>query len=302
MTSNEIGQLRTEQVNAKYAMLDAMSVSELLQAMNENDAEVPQAVAKKLPAIEKAIDSIVDRMMRGGRLIYLGAGTSGRLGVLDAAECGPTFSVSEDQVVAFIAGGEKALRKPAEGAEDNTELAVDDLKSISVGPLDSVIGIAASGRTPYVLGAIEYGRSVGAFTAAITCNPNSAAGQLAEVAIDIDSGPELLAGSTRLKSGTAQKLVLNMISTITMVRLGKTYGNLMVDLQISNEKLQDRAIRIICKATDCTEAEAKAALIASDHQVKTAILMILLKVDAATAKERLNASSNRIREALNGNK
>lgn len=299
MSNNEIGQLRTEQVNAKYAMLDAMSVSELLHAMNENDAEVPTAVAQKLPAIEKAIEAIVERMMRGGRLIYMGAGTSGRLGVLDAAECGPTFSVSEDQVVAFIAGGESALRKPAEGAEDNVELAVSDLKSINVSSLDSVIGIAASGRTPYVLGGIEYARRVGAFTAAITCNPESAAGQLAEVAIDIDSGPELLAGSTRLKSGTAQKLVLNMISTITMVRLGKTYGNLMVDLQISNEKLQDRAIRIICKATDCDAETARAALIDSEHHVKIAILMILLKIDAKSAKERLSASSNRIRDALN---
>ncbi|MEY4969947.1 MAG: hypothetical protein RLZZ277_178 [Actinomycetota bacterium] len=301
MTShrNDIGQLRTEQVNAKYEMLDAMSVSELLQAMNENDAEVPKAVAAVLPAIEDAIEGIVDRMMRGGRLIYIGAGTSGRLGVLDAAECGPTFSVGDDEVLAFIAGGEKALRKPAEGAEDNPDLAISDLKSITIGELDTVVGIAASGRTPYVVGGLEYAKSVGALTVSISCNPNSVAGSVAEHAIDIDSGPELLAGSTRLKSGTAQKLVLNMISTVTMVRLGKTFGNLMVDLQISNEKLQDRAVRIISKATGATKSEATQALIDSGHQVKVAILMILLHIDAATASERLSASSNRIREALN---
>jgi N-acetylmuramic acid 6-phosphate etherase len=304
MTShrNDIGQLRTEQVNAKYEMLDAMSVSELLQAMNENDAEVPKAVAAVLPAIEDAIEGIVERMMRGGRLIYIGAGTSGRLGVLDAAECGPTFSVGDDEVLAFIAGGEKALRKPAEGAEDNPDLAISDLKSISIGELDTVVGIAASGRTPYVVGGLEYAKSVGALTVSISCNPNSVAGSVAEHAIDIDSGPELLAGSTRLKSGTAQKLVLNMISTVTMVRLGKTFGNLMVDLQISNEKLQDRAVRIISKATGATKSEATQALVDSGHQVKVAILMILLHIDAATASERLSASSNRIREALNNNK
>jgi N-acetylmuramic acid 6-phosphate etherase len=302
MHRNEIGLLRTEQVNAKYEMLDAMSVSELLQAMNENDAEVPKAVAAVLPIIEDAIDGVVDRMIRGGRLIYIGAGTSGRLGVLDAAECGPTFSVGDDEVIAFIAGGEKALRKPAEGAEDNPQLAVADLESISVGPLDCIVGIAASGRTPYVLGGLEYAKSVGALTIAISCNPNSEAGEIAEHAIDVDSGPELLAGSTRLKSGTAQKLVLNMISTVTMVRLGKTFGNLMVDLQISNEKLQDRAVRIICKATGATKVDATQALIDSGHQVKVAILMLLLHIDAKSAAERLSASSNRIREALNNDK
>lgn len=302
MHRNDIGLLRTEQVNAKYEMLDAMSVSELLQAMNENDAEVPKAVAAVLPAIESAIDGVVDRMMRGGRLIYMGAGTSGRLGVLDAAECGPTFSVGDDEVIAFIAGGEKALRKPAEGAEDDPQLAIADLTTISAGPLDTIVGIAASGRTPYVLGGLEYAKSVGALTISISCNPNSEAGAIAEHAIDVDSGPELLAGSTRLKSGTAQKLVLNMISTVTMVRLGKTFGNLMVDLQISNEKLQDRAVRIICKATGASKTDATQALVDSGHQVKVAILMLLLHIDAVTAADRLSASSNRIREALNNDK
>jgi len=294
----ELGLLRTEQVDAKFQMLDVMTVSELLQAMNESDSEVPKAVNLVLPKIEKAIDGVVDRMLQGGRLIYLGAGTSGRLGVLDAAECGPTFSVSTDQVVAFIAGGDLALRNPVEGAEDRPELGAADLKAAQVSQLDSVVGIAASGRTPYVLGGLNYAKSVGALTIAITCNPNSEAGKISDHALDVDSGPELLAGSTRLKSGTAQKMVLNMISTISMVRLGKTFGNLMVDLQISNEKLQDRAVRIIEKATGASKKESTEALQASGHEVKVAILMLLLNLEPNAARARLHASSNRIREAL----
>ena len=298
-TSTEaLGALRTEQVDAKFHMLDVMSVSELLSAMNESDAEVPKAVALQLPAIEKAIDGVVDRMMQGGRLIYIGAGTSGRLGVLDAAECGPTFSVSEDQVLALIAGGDSALRLPAEGAEDKPENGVTDLKSQKITARDSVVGIAASGRTPYVLGALSYAKEIGALTIGLTCNPNSEISKIVECAIEIDSGPELLAGSTRLKSGTAQKLVLNMISTITMVRLGKTFGNLMVDLQITNGKLKDRAIRIIEKATGVSRALAEKALSESGHEVKVAILMLLLNIDAESARERLRASQNRVREAL----
>ena len=294
----ELGLLRTEQVDAKFHMLDVMTVSELLLAMNESDAEVPKAISLVLPRIEKAIDGVIDRMLQGGRLIYIGAGTSGRLGVLDAAECGPTFSITSEQVVAFIAGGDSAIKNPAEGAEDLPELGKADLQSINVGQLDCVVGIAASGRTPYVMGAIEYARSVGALTIALTCNPNSQLGKISDHALDIDSGPELLAGSTRLKSGTAQKLVLNMISTVSMVRLGKTFGNLMVDLQVSNEKLADRAVRIIQTATGSTKIEASEALKASGHEVKVAILMLLLHIEPQTARERLQASSNRIREAL----
>ena len=294
----ELGLLRTEQVDAKFHMLDVMTVSELLLAMNESDAEVPKAISLVLPRIEKAIDGVIDRMLQGGRLIYIGAGTSGRLGVLDAAECGPTFSITSEQVVAFIAGGDSAIKNPAEGAEDLPELGKADLQSINVGQLDCVVGIAASGRTPYVMGAIEYACSVGALTIALTSNPNSQIGKISDHALDIDSGPELLAGSTRLKSGTAQKLVLNMISTVSMVRLGKTFGNLMVDLQVSNEKLADRAVRIIQTATGSTKIEASEALKASGHEVKVAILMLLLHIEPQTARERLQASSNRIREAL----
>lgn len=297
-STHALGALRTEQVDAKFHMLDVMSVSELLSAMNESDAEVPRAVALQLPAIEKAIDGVVDRMMQGGRLIYIGAGTSGRLGVLDAAECGPTFSVSEDQVLALIAGGDSALRLPAEGAEDKPQAGASDLKSQNLTSRDAVVGIAASGRTPYVLGALAYAKEIGALTIGLTCNPNSEISKIVDCPIEIDSGPELLAGSTRLKSGTAQKLVLNMISTITMVRLGKTFGNLMVDLQITNGKLKDRAIRIIEKATGASRTLSEKALSDAGHEVKVAILMLLLDIDAESARERLRASQNRVREAL----
>jgi N-acetylmuramic acid 6-phosphate etherase len=293
-----LGLLRTEQVDSKFQLLDVMSVSELLQAMNESDAEVPKAVALALPEIESAIEAIIDRMLQGGRLIYIGAGTSGRLGVLDAAECGPTFSVTDDQVLAFIAGGDRAIKHAVEGAEDDFEAGENELKAVALKALDAVVGIAASGRTPYVLGGLAYAKQVGALTVGLTSNPNSEISKEVDHPIEVDSGPELLAGSTRLKSGTAQKLVLNMISTITMVRLGKTFGNLMVDLQITNEKLQDRALRIIEKATGASRSESEKALIAAGHEVKVAILMLLLGIDAGAARGRLRASSNRVREAL----
>ena len=294
----ELGKLRTEQVDEKFHLLDIMSISELLKAMNESDADVPKAISLQLPAIERAIDVIVDRLMQGGRLIYIGAGTSGRLGVLDAAECGPTFSISDDQVIALIAGGETALKHAVEGAEDDAELGVTDLKSIGLRANDAVVGIAASGRTPYVIGAVDYARSIGAATISLTSNPQSELSSYVDFPIEIDSGPEVLAGSTRLKSGTSQKLVLNMISTITMVRLGKTFGNLMVDLQVTNGKLRDRAIRIIESATGASRAVAEKALEDSGFKVKIAILMVLLNIDAPTAKSRLENSSDRIREAL----
>ncbi len=275
----ELAALRTEQVDEKFAMLDVMSVSELLQVMNESDAEVPKAIADVIPIIKTAIDGIVDRMLQGGRLVYLGAGTSGRLGVLDAAELGPTFSVAPTEVLAFIAGGEGALRHAVESAEDNSEAGVIELQEIDLTSQDCVVGIAASGRTPYVIGALKYANEVGSLTIGLTSNPSSDISKIAQIAIDVDTGPELLAGSTRLKSGTAQKLVLNMISTITMIRLGKTFGNLMVDLQITNEKLQKRAVRIIQNATAATPAEAETALKESGNRVKIAILMLLLHIN-----------------------
>ena len=297
-SKEELGKLRTEQVDEKFHLLDIMSVGELLAAMNESDADVPKAISRVLPDIERAIDAIVDRLMQGGRLVYIGAGTSGRLGVLDAAECGPTFSITDDQVIALIAGGESALKHAVEGAEDNVDLGVADLKSIGLRAQDAVVGIAASGRTPYVIGAMDYAKSIGAATISLTSNPHSELTSHVDFPIEVDSGPEVLAGSTRLKSGTAQKLVLNMISTITMIRLGKTFGNLMVDLQVTNGKLRERAIRIIEAATGAPRIQAEKALEESDFKVKIAILMILLDIDAAGAKDRLANSSDRIREAL----
>jgi N-acetylmuramic acid 6-phosphate etherase len=300
MTSKEeLAALRTEQVDEKFALLDVMTVGELLQVMNESDTEVPKAITQVLPTIKIVIDGIIDRMLQGGRLIYMGAGTSGRLGVLDAAELGPTFSVAPTEVIAFIAGGDVALRHAVEAAEDNIELSVAELKKINLTAQDIVIGIAASGRTPYVISALKYANEIGALSVGLTSNPGSEITKVAQHAIAVDTGPELLAGSTRLKSGTAQKLVLNMISTITMIRLGKTFGNLMVDLQITNEKLMDRAVRIIENATGADRNSALSALEESGHRVKVAILMILLHVDATEAEVRLKTASNHIRQALN---
>ena len=299
MTSEEeLAALRTEQVDEKFALLDVMTVDELLHVMNESDTEVPKAIAQVIPTIKIVIDGIIDRMLQGGRLIYMGAGTSGRLGVLDAAELGPTFSVAPTEVLAFIAGGDIALRQAVEAAEDKTELSVAELKQINLTAQDIVIGIAASGRTPYVISALKYANEIGALSVGLTSNPGSEITKVAHHAIAVDTGPELLAGSTRLKSGTAQKLVLNMISTITMIRLGKTFGNLMVDLQITNEKLMDRAVRIIQNATGTDRISALSALEESGHRVKVAILMILLHVDAPEAEVRLKTASNHIRQAL----
>ncbi len=299
MTSKEeLAALRTEQVDEKFALLDVMTVGELLQVMNESDTEVPKAITQVLPTIKIVIDGVIDRKLQGGRLIYMGAGTSGRLGVLDAAELGPTFSVAPTEVIAFIAGGDVALRQAVEAAEDNSELSVAELKKINLTAQDIVIGIAASGRTPYVISALKYANEIGALSVGLTSNPGSEITKVAQHAIAVDTGPELLAGSTRLKSGTAQKLVLNMISTITMIRLGKTFGNLMVDLQITNEKLMDRAVRIIQNATGADRATSSTALEDSGHRVKVAILMILLHVDATEAEARLKTASNHIRQAL----
>ena len=225
MTEN-IGKLKTETIDPRYSQIDFLSTSELLKLMNENDQSVSTAVAKVLPQIEHAILEITKRMSQGGRLIYVGAGTSGRLGVLDASECIPTFSIPDGVVIGLIAGGDAALRKGIEGAEDVREASVAELKDLKLSDLDTVVGIAASGRTPYAIGAMEYAQSIGALSVALTCNPNSEMSKYADFAIEVDTGPEILAGSTRMKAGTAQKLVLNMLSTVTMINLGKTFGNL----------------------------------------------------------------------------
>lgn len=301
MTEN-IGKLKTETIDPRYSQIDFLSTSELLKLMNENDQSVSAAVAKVLPHIEHAILEITKRMSQGGRLIYVGAGTSGRLGVLDASECIPTFSIPDGVVIGLIAGGDAALRKGIEGAEDVREASVAELKDLKLSDLDTVVGIAASGRTPYAIGAMEYAQSIGALSVALTCNPNSEMSKYADVAIEVDTGPEILAGSTRMKAGTAQKLVLNMLSTVTMINLGKTFGNLMVDLQVTNVKLRDRAIRIIQAATSVEAKEAEAALMAADNQVKVAIVMLLLQVTPDQARASLAAANSRVREAVKQSK
>ena len=290
--------LRTEQVNENLANLDSLTASDLLRAINTADGEVPGAVLREIADIEVALKGIVERLKRGGRLIYLGAGTSGRLGVLDASECGPTFSVGNDLVIGLIAGGDIALRNPVEGAEDDEQGAIEQLKTLKVNEKDTVVGIAASGRTPYVLGALKHARGLGSLTIALASNKGSKIGEVAELKIEIDTGPEVLSGSTRMKSGTAQKLVLNMLSTGAMILMGKTFGNLMVDLQVNNIKLRDRAHRIISSATGCDIDRASELLISSGERVKVAILMELLGVGRGEAESALTLADGSIRQAL----
>jgi N-acetylmuramic acid 6-phosphate etherase len=295
----DLGQLNTEAIDPRFSKIDTLSTLDLLILFNDSDKSVAEEVRKALPKVAQAITEITMRMEMGGRLIYVGAGTSGRLGVLDASECIPTFSLEDGLVIGIIAGGDTALRTGIEGAEDVLEGAIGDLKKINFSKNDSLVGIAASGRTPYVLGALQYAREIGAASIALSCNLNSEISKFADVAIEVDTGAEILAGSTRLKAGTAQKLVLNMISTVSMIKLGKTYGNLMVDLQVSNIKLRDRAIRIIQSATNCDSKRAQEALQESKDQVKVAIVMILLDTSAEKALELLKSSGSRVRAALN---
>ncbi len=288
----------TEARNPATTNLDELAPAELLRVMNDEDHLVADAVAAALPEITRVVETATERLRRGGRLIYLGAGTSGRLGVLDAAECPPTFSAPPEQVVGLLAGGQGAMFAAVEGAEDSAELGVADLDALGVGPDDVVVGIAASGRTPYVIGALDHARALGAATASIACNADAEVSRHADIAIELINGPEVLTGSTRLKAGTSQKMTLNMISTATMVGLGKVYGNLMVEVAPTNDKLRDRAIRIVQAATDCPEDAARAALEASGGHAKTAIVMILLGVDADSARARLEANDGLVRAAV----
>lgn len=290
--------LTTEGVDESLADLDTRSVAELARVMNERDHEVPRAVAAALPQITTAIEAVVMRMARGGRLVYVGAGTPGRLGVLDASECVPTFNTPPGLVTGLIAGGAEALTTAVEGAEDSVELGTQDVLRLGIGPDDTVVGIAASGRTPYVLAAVREARRAGALTLGLSCSAGAELSAVAEHPIEVVIGPELITGSTRLRSGTAQKLVLNMISTITMVRLGKTYGNLMVDVRASNEKLLARATGIVTRITGADAATAADVLTDSDLDVKVAVLRLKLGVDADEARRRLEASDGRLRAAL----
>ncbi|WP_326699108.1 N-acetylmuramic acid 6-phosphate etherase [Streptomyces sp. NBC_01754] len=304
-TSDGYGELRaqlatltTEAFRPELAEIDQLPTAEIARIMNGEDSTVPTAVARALPLIAAAIDATAERMARGGRLIYAGAGTAGRLGVLDASECPPTFNTDPCEVIGLIAGGPSAMVTAVEGAEDSKELAAADLDGLGLTADDTVVGISASGRTPYAVGAVEHARSLGALTLGLSCNADSALGTAAEHGLEIVVGAELLTGSTRLKAGTAQKLVLNMISTITMIRLGKTYGNLMVDVRASNEKLRARSRRIVSLATGASDQEIEAALTATDGEVKDAVLTILGGVDGPTASRLLTESHGHLRAAL----
>lgn len=290
--------LITEQRNPNSMHVDSLSALEIVQLMNDEDKRVPLAIEKCLSQIAQTVECIVAAFQQGGRLVYIGAGTSGRLGVLDASECPPTFGVSPEMVKGIIAGGERALRHPIEGAEDSKSQAVVDLQTIQFSSKDVLVGIAASGRTPYVIGALEYAKSLGSVTASIASNPNSAMANIVDIAIDTVVGPEVLTGSSRLKSGTAQKLVLNMLTTASMILMGKCYQNLMVDVQASNEKLKARAIRIVMQATDCDKALAEETLKQADQNAKLAIMMILSGLDRAQAEALLEKHQGKLQLAL----
>lgn len=294
----ELAALTTEAFRPDLAEIDRLPTLDIARIMNGEDAHVPAAVAARLPEIAAAVDATAARMARGGRLVYAGAGTAGRLGVLDASECPPTFNTDPSQVTGVIAGGAAALVTAVEGAEDSKELAAGDLAALGVGPADTVVGISASGRTPYAIGAVEHARAAGALTIGLACNAGSELGRAAEHPIEVVVGPELLTGSTRLKAGTAQKLVLNMLSTITMIRLGKTYGNLMVDVRASNEKLRARSRHIVALATGASEREIEEALAETGGEVKNAILVILGGVGGPAAARLLDESGGHLRTAL----
>ncbi len=296
-----LSHLISEERNPETMDIDLLSSLEIVERLNQQDKLVPIAVEQVLPEIAKAVDAITAAFQQGGRLIYMGAGTSGRLGVLDASECPPTFGVSDQLVIGLIAGGQKAMFKAQEGAEDSLELGVQDLKAIDFSAKDIVVGIAASGRTPYVIGALEYANDIGATTVALSCNPDSAIADIAHIAISPVVGPEALTGSTRLKSGTAQKLVLNMLTTASMIRLGKSYQNLMVDVKATNEKLIARAARIVMQATECGEPQAIQALEQTDYDVKLAILILLTGLDVHSAKQQLANQNGFLRRAVEKN-
>lgn len=295
-----LNKMITESRNPASAEIDTLSTMDVLTVINQEDKKVPLAVEAAIPQIAQVVDAVVRAFAQGGRLIYSGAGTSGRLGILDASECPPTYGTPASQVVGIIAGGHKAILQAVENAEDNGEMGAQDLKDIDFNEKDVLVGIAASGRTPYVLGAMEYAKSVGATVAAISCNPGSPMSLSAEIAIELVVGPEVVTGSSRMKAGTAQKLALNMITTGSMIRSGKVYGNLMVDVEATNAKLIQRQVNIVVEATDCTPDVADRALNACQRHCKTAILMVLSGLSASEASALLNKNSGFIRQTLQG--
>lgn len=298
MDKLNLSKLTTESRNQNTLNIDKVSTLEMVKMINEEDKKVANAIEIELPQIAEAIDGIVERMQKGGRLIYIGAGTSGRLGILDASECPPTYGVSEELVQGLIAGGQEAIFRAKEGAEDSKELAVLDLKDKHLNENDTVVGIAASGRTPYVIGGLEYANEIGALTISVTCNADSQVAKEAKIAISPVVGAEVVTGSTRLKSGTAQKLVLNMLSTGSMIKMGKVYGNLMVDVKATNEKLVERSKKIVCEATGVSFKEAEAILNETGFDVKLSIFMILSNLEKEEAKVILEMNNGYIAKAL----
>ena len=297
MTVN-IATLTTEQINDRTTNIDQLQTVEIIELMNKEDETVTAAIKDVLPQIADAIDAIYQSLKNGGRLIYMGAGTSGRLGVIDAAECPPTFCTPPEMIQGIIAGGETAMFVAVEGAEDGRELGENDLKERNLRDSDIVVGIAASGRTPYVIGALEYAKQIGATTIALSCNQNAEISNYADHKIEVIVGPEILTGSTRLKAATAQKMVLNMMTTTSMIKLGKVYGNLMVDLHASNMKLVERARNMVMKITGASYGEAEQTLNAADQKVKPAILMIMGGVPLETANQLLEESNGFVRDAI----
>lgn len=295
---SELGRLVSEERNPRTMDIDLLSTVDVLRKINEEDKLVAYAVEKVIPEIAACVDRITVAFRQGGRLIYMGAGTSGRLGVLDASECPPTFRVPSTMVVGLIAGGYSALLKATEGAEDSQTKGAEALAEIDLTAKDVVVGIAASGRTPYVIGGLNYAKKVGATAVALSCNPQSTIAAIADIAISPVVGPEALTGSTRMKSGTAEKLVLNMLTTASMIRIGKTYENLMVDLKASNKKLVARAARIVMQATECTLEVAQAALEQTENDVKLAILIVMTGMNLADARSALDGSSGFLRQAI----
>ena len=294
----ELQKIATEQRNPNTMNIDTLSTLEMVKLINREDHRVAEAVSEVTDKIAQAVDVIAAHLSDGGRLIYCGAGTSGRLGILDAVECPPTYSTEPEMVQALMAGGYGAIFKAVEGAEDSRELGVEDMKGIGFCARDVLVGIAASGRTPYVLGCMRYARELGAPTISVTCCPGSELDTFADIGIAPSPGPEVVTGSTRMKSGTAQKMVLNMLSTGAMIKLGKVYGNLMVDVKPSNEKLVRRCVTIVCSAAECSEREAAEALEKCGYRPKVAIVMILRNVDADTARRLLDAAQGRIARVL----
>ena len=298
MNTIKLENLTTESRNSSSLNIDKVSTLDMVKIINNEDKKVALAVEKELVKIAEAIDGIVSGMQKGGRLIYIGAGTSGRLGILDASECPPTYGVSEELVQGIIAGGTEAIFRAKEGAEDSKELAIEDLKSKNITENDTIVGLAASGRTPYVIGGLEYANKIGALTVSITCNANSEVAKVSKVSIAPVVGAEVVTGSTRMKAGTAQKLVLNMLSTGTMIKLGKLYVNLMLDVRATNKKLVERAKKIVCEATGVDREVAEKVLKETNYDVKLSILMILTGLDINEAKEKLTQNKGYIAKAM----